>query len=184
MATMKGNKGKDVATEGDRPEGDVQTRPTTGEKRKTLSRNLDLGNLPSHRGKKAKPSSTQVIKPPSSQQPVQVVDVDSSTPVETTPSQATSSKTVLTPSQPPRTASSNIIENEDLAWERFKKAVTDEDINACYDMSLKDFEHSGVHDLFKGMSKFIAVSRQATGLDKTRILLETRVQELKAEAMG
>ncbi|XP_065638092.1 uncharacterized protein LOC136071115 [Quercus suber] len=49
-------------------------------------------------------------------------------------------------------------------------------------MSLKDFEHSGVHDLFKGMSKFIAASRQATGLDKTRILLETRIQELKEEA--
>ena len=31
----------------------------------------------------------------------------------------------------------------------FQKAVTDEDINVCYDMSLKDFEHSGVHDLFK-----------------------------------
>ena len=27
--------------------------------------------------------------------------------------------------------------------------MKDEDINACYDMSLKDFEHSGVHDLFK-----------------------------------
>nr|POE70351.1 hypothetical protein CFP56_29716 [Quercus suber] len=32
------------------------------------------------------------------------------------------------------------------------------------------------------MSKFIAVSRQATGLDKTRILLETRIQEVKDEA--
>ena len=32
------------------------------------------------------------------------------------------------------------------------------------------------------MSKFIAASRQATGLDKTRILLETRIQELKDEA--
>ena len=27
--------------------------------------------------------------------------------------------------------------------------MTDEDVAACYDMSLKDFEHSGVHDLFK-----------------------------------
>ena len=27
--------------------------------------------------------------------------------------------------------------------------MKDEDITACYDMSLKDFEHSGVHDLFK-----------------------------------
>ena len=28
-------------------------------------------------------------------------------------------------------------------------AVTDADVSACYSMSLKDFEHSGVHDLFK-----------------------------------
>ena len=43
----------------------------------------------------------------------------------------------------------NIIENEDLAWECFRKAVSSKDIAVCYDMSLKDFEHSGVHDLFK-----------------------------------
>lgn len=43
----------------------------------------------------------------------------------------------------------NIIENEDLAWECFRKAMSDEDIDVCYDMSLKDFEHSSVHDLFK-----------------------------------
>ena len=32
------------------------------------------------------------------------------------------------------------------------------------------------------MSKFIAVSRQATELDKTRILLEGRVKEMKEES--
>ena len=32
------------------------------------------------------------------------------------------------------------------------------------------------------MSKFIATSKQATGLDKTRILLETRIQELNDES--
>ena len=32
------------------------------------------------------------------------------------------------------------------------------------------------------MSKFIATSRQATGLDKTRILQETRIQELNEES--
>ena len=32
------------------------------------------------------------------------------------------------------------------------------------------------------MSKFIAASRQATGLDKTRVLLEKRIQEVKDEA--
>ena len=31
------------------------------------------------------------------------------------------------------------------------------------------------------MSKFIAASRQATELDKTRILLETRIQEIRDE---
>ena len=43
----------------------------------------------------------------------------------------------------------NLLENEDLAWERFQKVVIDEDVAVCYDMSLKEFEHSTVHDLFK-----------------------------------
>ncbi|XP_075643117.1 uncharacterized protein LOC142614487 [Castanea sativa] len=51
-------------------------------------------------------------------------------------------------------------------------------------MSLKDFEHSGVHDLFKAMSKFIAASRQATELDRTRLLLERRIQEVKDDCKG
>ena len=32
------------------------------------------------------------------------------------------------------------------------------------------------------MSKFIVTSKQATGLDKTRILLETRIQEVNEES--
>ena len=57
--------------------------------------------------------------------------------------------TVPATSQPSPRVSLNIIGNESLAWERFQKAVTDEDINVCYDMSLKDFERFGVHNLFK-----------------------------------
>ena len=94
--------------------------------------------------------------------------------------------------------------------------MTDMDMAACYNMSLKDFEHFGIHDLFKvcklllllllifflishlvskvvkylcsnktdsqAMSKFITASRQATDLDKTRILLEKRVKEVKDES--
>ena len=56
---------------------------------------------------------------------------------------------MLVLSQPPPRVPANIVENEDLAWERFGEAVKDEDINVCNDMSLKGFEHSGVHDLFK-----------------------------------
>ena len=117
-----------------------------------MPKNLDIGNLPSQRGKKAKHRSSQTAKPnlPPPQPSIMIYDVDSSTPIETTLSKTPPSKmTVPATSQPFQQVPSNIIENEDLAWERFQKAVTDEDINVCYDKSLKDFEHSGVHDLFK-----------------------------------
>ena len=148
---MKKNKGKEIINEEDRLESQPQVRPLAGDKKRSLSKSLDLGNLPNRRGKKAKHGSSQVVKPniPSSQ-PVKIYDVDSSIPIETTPSKTT----VPATSQPSQHVPSNIIENEDLAWERFQKAILDEDINVCYDMSLKDFEHSGVHDLFK-VSNFI-----------------------------
>ena len=38
-------------------------------------------------------------------------------------------------------------------------AVTDVDVGACYNMSLKDFEHFGVHDLFKGSYIYIYIYR-------------------------
>ena len=69
--------------------------------------------------------------------------------------QIPSTVSVLALSQPSRRVLQNLIENEHLAWERFKKVVTDEDVAACYDMSLKDFEHSGVHDLFKVCEFFL-----------------------------
>ena len=43
----------------------------------------------------------------------------------------------------------NLLDNEDLASERFQKAVTDEDVVVYYNMSLKEFEDSAVYDLFK-----------------------------------
>ena len=55
MATMKENRGKEVMDEGSRPD-----HPSAGDKGKTLSKNLDLGNLPSRRGKKAKHGSSKV----------------------------------------------------------------------------------------------------------------------------
>ena len=154
---MKENKEKEVMGEEARPEAQAQTRPSAGEKRKPLSKNIDISNLPSRRGKKAKHMSSQAAKPnsPPPQPSVRVYDVDSSIPTETTPSKTPPSKshpsktTAPATSQPSVFVLANIIENENLAWERFQKAVTDEDINVCYDMSLKDFEHSGVHDLFK-----------------------------------
>ena len=100
---MKGNKGKEITSKGARHEVESQVHPSTGDKRKTLSKNLDLENLPSRRSKKTRHGSSQVVKsnPPSSHQPAQVFDVDSSTPVETTPSQTPPSKLTLSTSSQP-----------------------------------------------------------------------------------
>ena len=70
-----------------------------------------------------KHSSSKVVKskPPQSQPSIQIVDVDSSTPIESTPSKTPSSKIPLSKStasgssQPSEKTSTNIIENEDLA---------------------------------------------------------------------
>ncbi|KAL4609963.1 hypothetical protein ACB092_08G017800 [Castanea dentata] len=174
MATMKENKGKEVVEEMARPEA----RPASGDKRKSLSKNLDLASLPNRRGKKAKHGSSrpETARPnPPSQPSVPVVDINSSTPVSVTPSKSPAPDS----SQPPQRISTNFLKNEDLAWEQFQEAVKGEDVVACYDMSLKEFEHSDVHDIFKAMSKFIAASRQATEMDRTRILLEKRIKEIK-----
>ena len=144
---MKENKGKEVVDEG------VKSHPCppTAEKRKNISSRVDLGDLPSRRGKdkKHKSSRPQGAKspPPSSlESPVQILDPEPRDP----PSRKVAS-TIHAPasSSAPREIPHNLLENEDLSWERFFKAVTDVDVGACYNMSLKDFEHSGVHDLFK-----------------------------------
>ena len=122
MSTMKENKGKDVMGEGSRLETQSQARSSVRDKRKSLPKNLDLGNLPSRWGKKAKHGSSQTVKPnlPPSQPSVKICDVDSSTPIETTLSKTPLPKmTVPVTSQPSQWVPSNIIENEDLAWERF-----------------------------------------------------------------
>ena len=99
------------------------------------------------------PSQTAKANLPPPQPSVKIYDLDSFTPTETTPSKIPPSKTTVpATSQPSAHVPTNIIKNESLAWECFQKAVTDEDINICYNMSLKDFERSGVHDLFKVMA--------------------------------
>ena len=153
---MKVNKGKEIVGEEGRPEAQPQTRSLAGEKRKSLSKNIDLGSLPSQRDsrreKRVKHGLSQGVKPhlPPSQTPVHIVDIDSSTPIESTPSKASPPRTTIPAlSQLPPRVPMNIIENEDLAWKRIEEAIKDKDITICYDMSLKDFEHLGVHDLFK-----------------------------------
>ena len=60
---MKENKEKEVVGEESCPETQSQVRPSAGDKRKPLSKNLGIGNIPSQRGKKAKHVSSQTTKP-------------------------------------------------------------------------------------------------------------------------
>ena len=90
---MKENKEKEVVDEATRPEAQSQLHPSVGDKRKTLSKTLDLENLPGCQGKKAKHGSSKprVVKPslPTSQPSIPVLDVDSSIPIEVTLSKTT-----------------------------------------------------------------------------------------------
>ena len=67
MATMKENKGKGLADEETMQEGThSQPPPIVRDKRKTLSKTIDIGSLPSHRGHKKvkhKSSKSRAIKP-------------------------------------------------------------------------------------------------------------------------
>ena len=78
MATMKENKGKEVVDEATRQEVQSQPRPAIRDKRKNLSKAIDLENLPSRRKeKKAKHRSSKPGLPtlPTSQQPsIQIQD--------------------------------------------------------------------------------------------------------------
>ena len=60
---MKGNKGKEAIGEESRPEAQSRARPLAGVKRKSLSKNIDLGSLPNRRDKRVKRGLSQVAKP-------------------------------------------------------------------------------------------------------------------------
>ena len=145
---MKENKGKKVVDEGVKS----QPRPPTREKRKNISSRVDLGDLPSRRGreKKHKSSKPLDVKSPASnlEPPVQILTLDPE-PKDPPSKKISSIIHAPTSSTPSKEVPQHLLGNEDLAWERFSTAVTDVDVCACYNMSLKDFEHSGVHDLFK-----------------------------------
>lgn len=47
-----------------------------------------------------------------------------------------------------------LLRSETLAWKRFKQVLKDNDISICNDMSVREFEHSTVHDLFKVFTHF------------------------------
>ena len=63
---MKENKGKEVVDKAVKQGMQSQSRPPTGEKRKNISSRVDLGDLPSRRGreKKHKSAKSQDVRSP------------------------------------------------------------------------------------------------------------------------
>ena len=166
---MKENKEKELAS-GDeiiqvKDVALIQTHPSasktlklvpssSSEKRKAMSMTVDIGNLPSCQGsKRPKVDSSTHVKAPVVELDPPVVEtpvvVPSGVPSSKTPSCPNSELSIVPPVEDPATASHTLLRSEALAWNRFKIVVKQEDIMTCYDMSIREFECSTIHDLFK-----------------------------------
>ena len=127
---------------------------------KKLVLGVELGNLPSRRREKkpkhksSKPKDVQSTPLVSVTEPVDVQILDDPEPKDS-PVHIPSVTKAHSSSLPSQQVPQNLIGNEDLAWERFGTVVIDADMVVCYNMSLKDFKHSGVHDLFKVCKLFL-----------------------------
>ena len=119
---------------------------------------MDLDDLPSRQGpKKQKPGKASLPKvskftPPTvdlNDPPVDAELVQSVHPVQTDPTPPPAK----TPRKPypskPSEYPSNLVLDESYAWRTFKGIITDNEVNECYNMSVKEFERSSIHDLFK-----------------------------------
>ena len=43
----------------------------------------------------------------------------------------------------------NLVLDKGYAWKTFKGIITDNEVNSCYNMSMRDFECFAIHDFFK-----------------------------------
>ena len=137
----------------------VQGTNVSGGKRKPkpISSSVDLNDLPSRRGpKRQKPNKTTLPKVPkftpptvNLDDPVDVEPVQIIPPVQTDPTPPPTK----TPRRPHPSESSgrpsNLVLDEGYAWTTFKGVISDNEVNSCYNMSVRDFERSAIHDLFK-----------------------------------
>ena len=164
---MRENKEKTI-TSGDEDATTPLTAPpvvqatsvqTGKRKSKSISSAVDLDDLPSRQGpKKQKPGKASLRKvskvtpptvnldyPPVDVEPVQIIH-----PIHTDPPPPSPVKTSRKPnSSEPSDHPSNLVLDESYAWRTFKGIVIEHEVNECYNMSVKEFERSGIHDLFK-----------------------------------
>ena len=82
------------------------------------------------------------LDPPSFEVALDVSTLDASRPT-------IDSSTIPPIIKDPANISRTPLSSESLAWSRFKMVMKHEDVMACYDMFVKEFECHIVHDLFK-----------------------------------
>ena len=119
---------------------------------------MDLDELPSRRGaKKQKPVKTSIPKVPKftpptmnlDDPPVDVEPVETVHPVQTDlPPSSVKNSRKPSPSKP-SDRPSNLVLDESYAWRTFKGIITDHEVNECYNTSVREFERSEIHNLFK-----------------------------------
>ena len=128
---------------------------------------MDLDDLPSRRGpKKQKPDKTSLPKVPKfalstvnlDDPLVDVEPVQTIHPVQTDPPPPPKASRKPSSSEP-SDRPSNLVLDEGYAWRTFKGIVTDREVNECYNMSVKEFERSGIHDLFKVSLSLVLVCK-------------------------
>ena len=62
-------------------------------------------------------------------------------------------------SSKPSDRPSNLVLDKGYAWRTFKGIVTEREVNECYNMLVKEFERSGIHDLFKVSLSLVLVCK-------------------------
>ena len=161
---MKENKEKavtsgveDVQVQDDTTPSVVQKPAVQTGKRKTISSSVNLGDLPSRQGpKKQKPSKNPLPKVPKftpltvdlDDPVINVVPVQTIRPVQTDPPPPAKTSRKTHPSEPPKQPP-NLVLDEGYTWRTFKGIITDNEVNSCYNMLVKDFERSAIYDIFK-----------------------------------
>ena len=83
-------------------------------------------------------------EPPVDVEPVQTVH-----PVQTDLSPPSAKNSRKPSPSEPSDCLSNLVLDENYAWRTFKGIVIDNEVNECYNISVREFEHFGIHDLFK-----------------------------------
>ena len=121
--------------------------PSCSEKRKVASKSGDKSNLPNCCNPKKQKidlsntnrASLVKLDPPNLETPT----------VDTPPVNQDIGLFASPTTEPIINESMTFLRSETLAWHRFKKIVKTEDVSICYDMSMREFERSTIHDLFK-----------------------------------